>query len=211
MKRRILFASVFTLLGIVPALAEPALKKTVGGAFEVTIAKRRIPGELPIALMGDITIQIYDDGSISGKVTRGTLPDGSPLPSVLFEGSPYSPVMNAPETINFTGTLHGRIIGFTFELPAGPDGAPRRITGVGVTNANLLDDAVERVDYDFAQGSAVGPRPGDSGDWGSFLSTRPTVEPRRTTTTTTTRCTSVYNPDGTLHCMVCETITVTQN
>jgi hypothetical protein len=73
----------------------------------------------------------------------------------------------------------------------------------------ILGAPSDMLDFGFAQGSAVGPLAGDSGDWGSFLSTRPLPKPQSGSGGGSNSggggvtCISVYNPDGSLHCMTC--------
>lgn len=204
--RRILFC--VALSGIFQlAQAQPSIQLTA--PFEVVIGHRGPLGSEPIALMGNMQMTLYGDGSIVGKLTPGRLESGQDLPAVVFRGDPLRPDASAPKEIPFIGSVNGIQIGFQFDLGIGADGDPMVVSGVGTTKVPLLKLGSDvKISQGWALGKAIGPSAGDEGTWSGLVGVTPPPggSVATTTTVTTTVCTTVYNANGTFHCRICQTV-----
>lgn len=173
-----MFAAALGIGVVMPgsANAQTSPTKTVRGPFEVVISHRGNPFETPLALVGMLTLNVDPSGSFTGVLTTGKDKDGNDLPAILFHGPNLPPDPSSANSYNVYGQITGRSVSILFDL-----GNNKYIIGSGVSKADL--SAADTGDLSFAGGAAVGTDSGDSGDWGTFLSTSP--PPKSMTTCTT--------------------------
>jgi len=103
-------------------------------------------------------------GDFTGKLTPAVSEEtGIPFSTVLFtqSGDSFTPVANGLTEIDVRGTMYGHAVNLVL-LNAG--GAGQDIAGVG-TMENTLHEWLSTESHGYIGGPAVGPEPGDSGDW----------------------------------------------
>ena len=158
--------------------------KTVRGPFEVVISRRGNPAETPIALAGMLDLNVDGSGNFTGLLTRGKDHNGNSLPGVLFSGMSLKPDPTGAENYAVYGQITGRSVSILFDL-----GNAKYIIGSGVSKDDVMTSGSELT---FAGGTAIGPQGGDSGDWGTFLSTSPSPSTVTTCTTVTIFGVQIY-------------------
>jgi hypothetical protein len=119
--------------------------RTCSTAFEVTIYEGP---SAPLMLAGGLTLQIEPSGSFSGALTRA-VPNADELETLGVLPAGDIPVV---------GQVNGHAINLLFDLGEG-----QYVFGVGTAQSDLNTcdgDIPGRIG-----GPAVGPGPGDRGDW----------------------------------------------
>jgi hypothetical protein len=131
--------------------------------FQATIRQGPDAG---LVAYGVLTLHVDPgDGNFTGTLTPAvSLETGLPFPTVLFtqKGGSFTPVPDGPTEIEVRGTMHGHAINLIMLNVAG---AGQDVVGVG-TMENTLKEWLQGKGPGVVAGSAVGPEPGDSGDWG---------------------------------------------
>jgi len=119
--------------------------RTCSTAFEVTIHEGP---SAPVLLAGGLTLQIEPSGSFNGTLTRGVANADE------LEALGVLPARDIP----VVGQVNGHAINLLFDLGEG-----QRVFGAGTAESDL-----DQCDGDIPGaigGPAVGPQPGDRGDW----------------------------------------------
>jgi hypothetical protein len=120
------------------------------GDFEVTIEDGPTAQSGAVKIAGILTLAVFPSGDFVGKLTPA---DGQS--SVVFGNL----VVDNPQAVRVVGQVNERAYNVMLELGEG-----RFISGVGTS----LDIVTKKGDsVGFLAGPAVGPNPGDRGDWSS--------------------------------------------
>jgi len=129
--------------------------------FEVTI-RQRSDLRAPFMLAGRLTINLAPSGEFTGQLTPGQDPEGNLAPGVLFRATDdgLRPVPDGPQSLEAAGSIQNHTFNLMIKLP----GEEKYVYGAGTSLANLSELPGGSIDKPIA-GSAVGPEPGDSGDW----------------------------------------------
>jgi hypothetical protein len=129
--------------------------------FQATVRQGPDAG---LVAYGVLTLNVKGDGNFTGTLTPAvSLETGLPFPTVLFtqkDGS-FTPIPGGPTEIDVRGTMHGHAINL---IMLNVVGAGQDIVGVG-TMENTLKGWLQGKGPGVVAGPAVGPEPGDSGDW----------------------------------------------
>jgi hypothetical protein len=130
--------------------------------FQATIRQGPDAG---LVAYGVLTLHVDPaSGNFTGTLTPAvSLETGLPFPTVLFtqKGGSFTPVPDGPTEIDVRGTMHGHAINL---IMLNVVGAGQDIVGVG-TMENTLKEWLQGKGPGVVAGAAVGPAPGDSGDW----------------------------------------------
>jgi hypothetical protein len=130
--------------------------------FQATVRQGPDAG---LAAYGVLTLQVDPgSGNFTGTLTPAvSLEIGLPFPTVLFtqKGGSFTPVPGGPTEIDVRGTMHGHAINL---IMLNVVGAGQDVVGVG-TMENTLKEWLQGKGPGVVAGPAVGPEPGDSGDW----------------------------------------------
>src|SRR5580658_363631 len=132
--------------------------------FQATIRQGPDAG---LVAYGVLTLHVDPaSGNFTGTLTPAVrLETGLPFPTVLFtqKGGSFTPVPDGPTEIEVRGTMHGHAINL---IMLNVVGAGQDVVGVG-TMENTLKEWLQGKGPGVVAGPAVGPAPGDSGDWES--------------------------------------------
>ena len=134
---------------------------TTDGVFQATVRQGPDAG---LVAYGVLTLNLKGDGNFTGTLTPAvSLETGLPFPTVLFtqKGGSFTPVPGGPTEMNVRGTMHDHSINL---IMLNVVGAGQDIVGVGTTE-NTLKEWLQGKGPGVVAGPAVGPEPGDSGDW----------------------------------------------
>lgn len=158
---------ISTLLIPHKATADDTETITFEPVFEVTIDQRGNPDDQSFMVAGTLTLNIHTtDGSFTGRITPGAGIKGDdnsvfPLTSVLFLGDERIPQEGVTE-IAVNGQIQGRAVNMIIEsFP----GSPLHIFVNGTTDRDPGLQFENYRDGIRMAGPAVGPKPGDRGDW----------------------------------------------
>jgi hypothetical protein len=158
MKRK---ACAFSVLTVVLTAAALVSNWSVGradrpgrfglqGDFEVTIDEGPTAHSGPVKIAGILTLVVSPTGSFVGKLSP-------------FEGQDSvvagDLALDNPQAVRAVGQVNGRAYNIMLDLGEG-----RFVSGVG-TSLNVVSKQGDAVG--FLSGPAVGPKPGDRGDWSS--------------------------------------------
>jgi hypothetical protein len=120
------------------------------GDFEVTIDEGPTAHSGPVKVAGILTLAVSPTGSFVGKLTpfegQGSVVSGDLA-------------LDNPQAVRAVGQVNGRAYNIMLDLGGG-----RFVSGVG-TSLNVVSKRGDAVG--FLSGPAVGPQPGDRGDWSS--------------------------------------------
>jgi hypothetical protein len=129
--------------GAGPATAASLSAQSCRAAFEVSLEEGP---SAPLTVAGFLNIQIEPDGSFTGTLSREDA-------SLVVSGK-----ADFGKSLNVVGQANGRSISMVVDLGNG-----QHIFGVGASQNDL---AACNGDFDGVMGGpAVGPQPGDHGDW----------------------------------------------
>ena len=130
--------------------------------FEVTVRQGPDAG---LVAYGVLTLHVGPGtGDFTGTLTPAvSVETGRLLPTVLFtqSGDSFTPVPNGLTKVDVRGTMAGHAINL---IMLNVQGAGNDMVGVG-TMENTVHEWLSTGSHAFIGGPAVGPEPGDSGDW----------------------------------------------
>jgi hypothetical protein len=153
---------VVSILSLTMAATAPSATQQLKAFFQATIRQGPDAG---LVAYGVLTLQVDPrNGNFTGTLTPAvSLETGLPFPTVLFtqKGGSFTPIPDGPTEIEVRGTMHGHAINL---IMLNVVGAGQDIVGVG-TMENTLKEWLQGKGPGVVAGAAVGPAPGDSGDW----------------------------------------------
>ena len=130
--------------------------------FEVTVRQGTSAG---LVAYGVLTLNVNPGtGNFTGSLTPAvSLETGRPLSTVLFmqSGDSFIPDPSGATKLDVRGTMQGHAINL---IMLNVQGVGKDVVGVG-TMENTLHEWLRTGSHGFIGGPAVGPQPGDSGDW----------------------------------------------
>jgi hypothetical protein len=130
--------------------------------FEVTVRQGPSTG---LVAYGELTLNVTPGtGNFTGSLTPAvSLDTGTPLSTVLFtqSGDSLIPHPSGVAKLDVRGTAQGHAINL---IMLDVRGAHKDLAGVG-TMENTLKEWLQTGSQGFVGGPAIGPEPGDSGDW----------------------------------------------
>jgi hypothetical protein len=136
--------------------------REVTAFFEVTVRQGPSAG---LVAYGVLTLNVNPGtGNFTGSLTPAvSLETGLPLSTVLFmqSGDSFIPDPSGVTRLDVRGTKQGHAINL---IMLNVQGAGKDLVGVG-TMENTLQELLRTGSHGFVGGPAIGPAPGDSGDW----------------------------------------------
>jgi hypothetical protein len=153
---------VVSILSLTMAATAPSATQQLKAFFQVTIRQGPDAG---LVVFGALTLHVDPrTGNFTGTLTPVMNAEtGLPYATMLFtqSGDSLTPVPNGLAQIDLRGTMQGHAINL---IGLNVQGAGKDLVGVG-TMEITLQDWLSTGSHGFIGGPAIGPEPGDSGDW----------------------------------------------